>query len=454
MKERKYIVWAAVFVGIIMCIPFFASADIVPCQAGDRFNVLTGAACDPQGSPSIDPTLIKYSTCPGLQVNMRLGMNDRVSQGQVSILQRYLNQTGYLTQAPTGYYGKYTFEAVKAYQADKGITASGYTGPLTRNYINGVMCTQNQIPTVRQQKPIINQYGLGPTAADIGSEVAIFGKNLSNSTVVRFQGGKESPSVRTYGGDRIIAIVPEGAQSGTIAVCNGDLCTSTQESFTVTNPIPQGASIQLLSPLGGETITLGSSFLVSYSVNNWGGSHVLVYLEQYNPASGKTTPNQGVLIAETSSQQAVNVTLTASQIGTMQPGSTYKIKVCNKYNCSISDTSDSYITLASSPYPQVSVDLKVNGSDTPAPVKYGSAFTVSWTSKNAGYCSGSGHYVLTQSGEMWTNFVNLPAQGSMTLIARHANFGYHSPLQLTIQCGSIGAYISEGRDEISVPVYQ
>ncbi len=65
--------------------------------------------------------------------NLRLGMrNDDVME-----LQKRLVAEGFLKVTPTGYFGKATFAAVKAYQAAHSVKpVSGFVGPLTRAELN------------------------------------------------------------------------------------------------------------------------------------------------------------------------------------------------------------------------------------------------------------------------------------------------------------------------------
>lgn len=99
---------------------------------------------------------------------------------------------------------------------------------------------------------------------------------------------------------------------------------------------------------------------------------------------------------------------------------------------------------ATEPKPTLSVDLKVNGSDTPE-VRYNDVMTATWTSTGASYCATSGHYVVKTDGGEWTNMNNAPTQGSVQLYARHQNYGYISPLEMTIQCwdGTNGTPVSD-----------
>lgn len=56
---------------------------------------------------------------------------------QVTILQQYLHNHGYLSINPTGYFGTATVNAVKAFQKAHNISQTGTVGPLTRAAING-----------------------------------------------------------------------------------------------------------------------------------------------------------------------------------------------------------------------------------------------------------------------------------------------------------------------------
>jgi peptidoglycan hydrolase-like protein with peptidoglycan-binding domain len=73
-------------------------------------------------NPTTTPKLTTFTR------NLTLG-----SEGDdVTRLQTILNTQGYLTVSPTGYFGYLTLQAVKAYQKSKGISDTGYVGPLTR----------------------------------------------------------------------------------------------------------------------------------------------------------------------------------------------------------------------------------------------------------------------------------------------------------------------------------
>lgn len=64
-------------------------------------------------------------------INEDLGVG--ASGAEVTALQQELQNLGYFTATPTGYFGSITQQAVEAFQTAKGISPTGYVGPLTLN---------------------------------------------------------------------------------------------------------------------------------------------------------------------------------------------------------------------------------------------------------------------------------------------------------------------------------
>jgi peptidoglycan hydrolase-like protein with peptidoglycan-binding domain len=67
--------------------------------------------------------------------NLRMG--DRGEA--VRVLQEQLIKAGYLQGEPNGYFGSYTTEAVRRFQADNFLTASGIAGPTTRAKLHNMV---------------------------------------------------------------------------------------------------------------------------------------------------------------------------------------------------------------------------------------------------------------------------------------------------------------------------
>ena len=84
------------------------------------------------------------SSCVQLTLGMTFGSRDSSSEGQVSDLQFFLNDKGYLRTEPTGYFGMTTLAAVKEFQGANGITQNGVVGPITRGKIADLTCNDAQ----------------------------------------------------------------------------------------------------------------------------------------------------------------------------------------------------------------------------------------------------------------------------------------------------------------------
>ncbi len=80
------------------------------------------------------------NSCLNLPIDVQYRDNDSLSAGAVSQLQNFLQTQGYLSSAPTGYFGNDTFTAVKSFQLSNGVKDSGYVGALTRAKIQEVSC--------------------------------------------------------------------------------------------------------------------------------------------------------------------------------------------------------------------------------------------------------------------------------------------------------------------------
>ncbi len=129
-------------------------------QRGEKYFILYGEKCCPGlSSESIGegmyrcvdsnmgqktaPSDIK-NKCTSLGVDLRYKYSDADTKGEVSDLQNFLVNFGYLKTEPTGYFGPMTVKAVASFQKDYGINQTGGVGPLTRNKIKSISCNMGQ----------------------------------------------------------------------------------------------------------------------------------------------------------------------------------------------------------------------------------------------------------------------------------------------------------------------
>ena len=84
---------------------------------------------------------ISNDVCINMQTQiLRFRANDSSTNGEVSLLQDFLIDKGYLTGSPTGFYGRLTVNAVKSYQREVGVSPTGNVGPLTKSFIIKETC--------------------------------------------------------------------------------------------------------------------------------------------------------------------------------------------------------------------------------------------------------------------------------------------------------------------------
>ncbi len=99
-----------------------------------------------QVQEDIDPDQM-VAECIKLGNNLRRGDRDATKEGEVSVLQDFLQSERLLNSPPTGYFGIMTLKAVKEFQRKNGINPTGYVGSFTRAKIEFLTCGKTPIPT-------------------------------------------------------------------------------------------------------------------------------------------------------------------------------------------------------------------------------------------------------------------------------------------------------------------
>lgn len=96
----------------------------------------SGSSQTSQGTGDVDPNPTGSSCFSLSSTGLRYQARDANTNGEVSMLQDFLQSKGYLNSEPTGYFGLMTQAAVKKLQSASGIDPTGYVGPLTRAKIS------------------------------------------------------------------------------------------------------------------------------------------------------------------------------------------------------------------------------------------------------------------------------------------------------------------------------
>jgi peptidoglycan hydrolase-like protein with peptidoglycan-binding domain len=88
------------------------------------------------------------SGCTALSYNLTYKKSkDANTNGEVSDLQYFLQDQGFLRVDPNGLFGPSTLRAVQAFQKRYGFISSGYVGPVTRTKIKEISCNQGASTT-------------------------------------------------------------------------------------------------------------------------------------------------------------------------------------------------------------------------------------------------------------------------------------------------------------------
>ncbi len=127
--------------------------------------------------------------CVDLKVNMRRGSSDARTNGEVSVLQNFLKDEGYLSGS-TGYFGTKTRTAVRRFQSEEGIGSTGTpgygnVGGRTRAAIKAMTCggattTATSTPVVTiTPNPVVQSvaYSLSATSTGAGFFTLEYKKN-------------------------------------------------------------------------------------------------------------------------------------------------------------------------------------------------------------------------------------------------------------------------------------
>jgi hypothetical protein len=128
MKKSLFTsLFAPVFVGFVLMLGLIAGPAMATAQAYYG-NFSTYSSAQP------------YNGCVSLTVSQGLGSTDAITDGQVSMLQVFLNQAGYLSGV-SGTFDNGTYGAVVNYQRAYGLPITGIADPATRSLINQRSCT-------------------------------------------------------------------------------------------------------------------------------------------------------------------------------------------------------------------------------------------------------------------------------------------------------------------------
>jgi|GEM_PF-1626947 len=142
-------------------------------------------------------------TCAIISNNLRYGARDSGSSSDVSILQDFLNTKGYLSSAPTGFFGHLTMNAVKAFQSANGISPTGFVGTLTRAKIQAIDCNGATTSSSSNTATVTTTTPVNPSTTAVQNTPV----SVNNYPIITYS--SQTPvSTTTKGGNLFQSLVP------------------------------------------------------------------------------------------------------------------------------------------------------------------------------------------------------------------------------------------------------
>ncbi len=237
----------------------------------------------------IDPESSTTSACITLTKDIRYRSKDATTNGEVSLLQDFLNTQGVFNQESTGYAGLLTIKAIKDFQSKYGISPTGFVGPLTRAKVKEVSCggtstasvpvtpttpsqpTPQTTPQVSADtaksttaassgEPVLSM--IYPTTANPGVSIYLYGENFSGDDLKVYVDNLVltpkiiSPTVA-------MIIVPEhfvgGTYTFTVTMMKNNVKTKGLPLTIVASEATQKTSTPVLSSVNPASGPLGTS---------------------------------------------------------------------------------------------------------------------------------------------------------------------------------------------------
>lgn len=246
---------------------------------------------------------IDYPFCVSLNRSFGFGALDSNTGGEVTALQGYLNDRGYLDVYPTGYFGSMTHLALRKFQYRNQITVSGYTDIETRDILRELTC-QKIVKVLYLDKPY------SPSPKYVTNNVKPVNANTTlvkkNTTIIPATNSKiktPAPIRPTPTPNPIPTPAPANpSSSGTLTSINGNMYLSQKNNLYFTynsrssrpyicislngidcsNSSNFGPVVEGIQKGYYEVINIGSGWAFSlYNGSTWGqvGDKVKIFLK-------------------------------------------------------------------------------------------------------------------------------------------------------------------------------
>ncbi len=235
------------------------------------------------------------------------------SNNEVTTLQDYLHDQGYLLVSPNGYFGSATRKAVIIFQNENGISATGVVSSRTREAINDAICNVDSVsygssydvPTVSRTTEIPTTYV---------SQVDPFVTRILATQAPSFASSQVVPSLPSIPPTSFVPV-----QSSNTLTPSSPIIPATSQIHSTTivnNPstgftvgiIPQSSSITITSPLAKTIYSEGDTINVTWTSSNLNANGFQILLE--NMSTSQSRPVVTLTSINSSAVQSASFVLT------------------------------------------------------------------------------------------------------------------------------------------------
>jgi peptidoglycan hydrolase-like protein with peptidoglycan-binding domain len=215
---------------------------------------------------------------------------------EVTVLQDFLNRAGLLSATPNGHFGPATTAAVRAFQSQNYIPATGTVGPMTRNAINERMCdTDLRGDSMNYYGNYSSNYGSsyssGVTYVDpYDPFVQVISPVVTTPTVYTTPQNVIMPSnYNTYGTTVSNNLVTAStfAPASTPGIASTNIIYSPSLGYTY-GLTPATGSLTITTPVANSVYNEGDTVYLAWSTNNLNANGFNILLENTSTGQSKT----------------------------------------------------------------------------------------------------------------------------------------------------------------------
>ncbi len=219
--------------------------------------------------------------CVNITETITYGSTDVRYKNQVSLVQRFLIQRGFLAGAPTGTFNSASISALKKYQAKSRIADLGITDAKTRERIKKDTCSVAQIAEL--QKKTARPRGLTPSLSKP--------KVIPQEIIVK----KVTTTVRDTTTGQILGATTTLQQTGKVSGRLVSTTSTTTKSNVVVPVVNPKGKIQVLTPFPGLSIKAGYPTNIKWGAAGYGGGDLFkIALVNSTPREVQKIPIESV----------------------------------------------------------------------------------------------------------------------------------------------------------------